>query len=169
MSLFIDGYNLIFAASKKRMPGFNIGQTEAARDRLLALLAKYKSLRSERMTVFFDGGAEAAHLPRRQMARGMDIFFSDAKSNADADIKNAVSHDDQPRGIRVVTSDREIQTFVKHYGASVTDSDAFLDEVQELLRDSALPEDEPIEKYEGTAGGDADYWLKIFGGDDEKK
>jgi predicted RNA-binding protein with PIN domain len=166
MNLFIDGYNLIFAASRK-MGGFDISNTEAARDKLLAILAKYKSVHSGHITVFFDGGPEAAHLPRRMMTRGLDVLFSDVHSDSDTDIKNAVSHDDNPRGIRVITSDNAIRLFVSGYGAAVTDSAAFLVEVEEALKDHSLPTDEPMEKYEGAAGDDADYWMKMFGTDQE--
>ncbi len=161
MALFVDGYNLAFKA------GFDKKQTEAAREKVLALLAKFKSLRSERVVVFFDGGPEAAHLPRFQRERGMEIIFSDARSDADSDIKAAVSHEADPRAIRVITSDAAIRRFVEHYGATVTDSGTFLEEVRESLKDSSLPENEPIEKYEGGADEDADYWMKIFGDEDD--
>ena len=31
-----------------------------------------------------------------------------------------------------------------------------------------MPTDEPIEKYEGAAGDDLAYWLRVFGGDEPK-
>ena len=168
MPLFVDGYNLIFAASR-RLPGFDIVHTETARDNLLSLLAKYKSLHAERIMVFFDGGPEAAHLPRRTMVRGLDVLFSNPGVDADDDIKNTVSHDDNPRSIRVITSDNAIRIFVERCGASVTDSAEFLRSLQETLKEHSLPQDEPMEKYEGGAGGEMDYWLSIFGGDEPKK
>lgn len=167
MLIFVDGYNLIFAASRK-LEGFDIERTESARDRLLSLLAKFKSVRTDRITVFFDGGPEAAHLPRRQMVRGMDVIFSDVDSDADTEIKNAVSHHAEPRTIRVITSDVAIRNFVKRYGATVTESRDFLQELDTTLKQSALPTNEPMEKYEGAGGDDRDYWLKIFGGPDDK-
>lgn len=166
MTLFVDGYNLIFAASR-RMPGFDIERTEAAREKLLDLLVKYKAARPERILVFFDGGPEAAHLPRRQMVRGLDVLFSDVKSDADTDIKNAVSHDDNPRAIRVITSDMAIRNFVRRFGAVVTESEEFLREVDEALRESSLPQDEPLEKYQGGAADETDFWLRQFGLDEK--
>jgi len=162
MPIYVDGYNLIFAASR-RMEGFDITRTEAARDNLLGLLAKFRTVHSERITVFFDGGPEAAHLPRRALERGMEIVFSDAKSDADSDIKYAVSHHENPRSIRVITSDAAIQGFVKRYGAQVTDSSEFLNEIAEALDRHALPPDEPMEKYEGTPPDEVDYWMGVFG------
>lgn len=168
MTIFVDGYNLIFAASK-RIGGFDISATEAARERLLDLLGKFKSVRSDRITVFFDGGPEAAHLPRRQFARGMEIIFSDAVSDADTDIKNAVSHNEQPRTIRVVSSDHAICDFVRRHGAQVTSSEDFLAEMNAALHESALPQDEPIEKYEGASPDEVEYWLGVFGEDEDEE
>jgi len=168
VTIFVDGYNLIFAASG-RLPGFDIKHAEAARDKLLRLLAQYRSTHSDRIVAFFDGGPGAAHLPRRQMVRGVDVLFSEANSDADSDIKNAVSHDGSPKNIRVITSDVGIQNFVKKYGAAVTDSAAFLDEIEESSDEDAPPADEPLEKYEGGASDDKDYWLRVFGGDKPKE
>jgi hypothetical protein len=162
VTIFVDGYNLIFAASR-RYPEFDTNRPDAARERLLELLAHHKLVTSDRIVVFFDGGPEAAHLPRRQMVRGLDVFFSEANSDADTDIKNAVSHDGNPTIIRVVTSDTGIQSFVQKYGVSVTDSVEYLDEIEEAREDDSPPSDEPIEKYEGGVGDDKGYWMRIFG------
>jgi predicted RNA-binding protein with PIN domain len=167
VTLFVDGYNLIFAASRK-LPGFDIKQTESAREALLSLLAKFRSVRTDRVVVFFDGGPDAAHLPRRQSARGMEIIFSEAQSDADSDIKAAVTQEDNPRAVVVVTSDSAIRRFVERCGATVTDSATFLDEIQATLKENSIPSDEPIEKYEGSAGEDMAYWLRVFGENEPK-
>jgi hypothetical protein len=165
--LFVDGYNVIFAASGK-LPGFDMRRTEAARDALLSLLAKFRSVRPNRVVVFFDGGPEAAHLPRRQIARGMEVIFSEAQSDADSDIKEAISREANPRAVVVVTSDAAIRRSVARCGAIVTDSAAFIEEVEGALKESSIPPDEPIEKYEGAAGDDAAYWLRRFGESEPK-
>ena len=167
MTLFVDGYNVIFAAARK-LPGFDMNQTEAAREALLSLLAKFRALRADRVVVFFDGGPDAAHLPRHLTARGMEVIFSEAQSDADSDIKAAVARESNPRAITVVTSDAAICRLVERYGATVTDSAAFLDEIEAALKESAIPRDEPIEKYQGSAGDDAAYWLRVFGEPDPK-
>lgn len=164
MIVFVDGYNLIFAASR-RYPEFDPKRPESAREKLIELLSRHKGVSSDRIVIYFDGGPEAAHLPRRQMIRGLDIVFSEANSDADTDIKNAVSHDGNPSIIRVVTSDVAIQSFVKRYGAAVTDSDEYLDEIEETSDDDTPPKDEPIEKYEGGVGDDKNFWMRIFGED----
>ncbi len=168
MTIFVDGYNLIFAASKM-MDGFDIRDTETARDKLLELLARFKALRHDRIVVFFDGGPKAAHLPRRQFVRSMEVVFSEAREEADSDIKNAVSHDADPKNIRVITSDAAISRFVTRYKSRVTHSREFLREVEEALLESALPQDEPMEKYEGTSPEEAEYWRDVFGEELDQK
>ena len=167
MTIFLDGYNVIFAASH-RMGGFDSGDIEAARDKLLRMLAKFKAVRPDNIVVFFDGGQEAAHLPRRQFVRGIDVLFSGVDSDADSDIKNAVSHDDNPANIHVVTSDTGIRKFVKRYGAQVTYAHEFLDEMDEALTSSSVPKDEPIEKYEGSSQEEVDFWMGVFGEDEDE-
>ena len=167
MRIFVDGYNLIFAASH-RMGGFDIEATEAAREKLLGMLAKYRSVKSGKLLVLFDGGAESAGLPRRVFQKGLDVLYSDPDRQADDDIKTTVSHDGNPRDIRVVTSDRAIQNFVKRFGAQVVESRAFLDEMNSALEENALPQNEPIEKYEGPPAGETDYWMRVFGEADEE-
>ena len=163
MRIFVDGYNLIGAATR-RMSGFELDGSEESRDRLLKLIARFRSGRKDRITVFFDGGPEGAHLPRRQFARGLDVLFSDPGSDADSDIKTAVSHDPNPRDVRVVTSDRAIQAFVSGYGATVTEARVFLDEIQDALREKEQTNDEPIEKFEGPSSADeVNYWMRVFG------
>jgi predicted RNA-binding protein with PIN domain len=167
---FVDAYNVIHAAMNRRMAGFEIisGETDPSRQALLGLLAKYRTVRSDKITVFFDGGVGAAHLPRHAIQTGIDIRFSDAGSDADTEIKHAVSQADSPTNIRVVTSDMAIVRFVKRFGAKVIDSSDFLRQVLDALQDSALPTDEPIEKYEGTASdAETEYWLGVFGDEDE--
>lgn len=166
MPLFIDGYNLIHAARNRRLSGYDLvrGETEPARDHLLDLLAKYRAARTDKIIVYFDGGSDADRLPGHAMERGMDIRFSSADSDADTDIKNAVSRHDNPRAVRVITSDVAIQKFVRRYGAQVTGSGDFLDEIFDALEDHAIPDNEPIEKYEGPSSNDeTEYWLGVFG------
>lgn len=147
------------------MPGFDLSRNQESRDRLVDLLAKYRMVKSDRIHLFFDGGHDAAHLPRRTLEGELDILYSEADSDADSDIKTTVSHHGNPRSIRVVTSDAAVQRFVKRYGAKVIDSYAFLREVQATLHDSSVPDDEPIEKYEGPSADEVDFWEGVFGED----
>lgn len=162
MPLLVDGHNVIGRAAGF-MDGFDLSRNEESRERLINLLAKYRMMKSDKIHLFFDGGYNAAHLPRRTMERGLDILYSEAGSDADSDIKNTVSHHENPRGIRVVTSDVAIQKFVKRYGAKVIDSYVFLREVQQTLESSSIPDDEPIEKYEGPSSDEVDFWEGVFG------
>ena len=72
-----------------------------------------------------------------------------------------------PYLIRVITSDHAIQNFVKRYGTQITPSNEFLDEMNDAMEEQALPQNEPIEKYEGAPPDEIDYWMSVFGDKDE--
>lgn len=167
MDVLVDGHNLIFVAAQ-RDGRYAVEQGERARDELLALLSRYQAVRGDRVVCFFDGGRRAEGLPRRSFGHGMQIQYSDPRSDADTEIKNYVAAHAEPAGLRVVTGDRAIQVFVQKYGAKVTSSRAFLAEMEDTLSDDTRPADEPIEKYETPDDAEMGYWLGVFGEDEEE-
>ena len=166
MDVLVDGHNLMFAASRMD-PRFAVERGEPAREELLAMLSRYQAARGDRILCFFDGGAGGQHLPRHTFGYGLQILYSDALSDADTEIKNHVSHHPSPRDVRVITSDNAIQDFVSGFGAAVAGSRTFLREVRELLAHEAPPDGEPVEKYEGADDAEADFWLGVFGEEED--
>jgi len=167
VELVIDGHNLMFFASR-RNKRFAVERGEAARDELLGLLARYQKVKGGRVVCVFDGGLAGAHLPRRSMGVGVEVVYSPPESDADTEIKAMVARHAAPREVRVITSDNAIRAFVEKVGAAVSRSHDFLEEVDETLTDDTLPSDEPIEKYEGPSDDEADFWMGVFGGEDEE-
>ncbi len=164
MPIIVDGYNLKCADGHLDIPDL-----EGARKRIIQLLARYSASRELEVIVVFDGGVQAAYLPRHSTVHGVAVVYSSADSSADTEIKRMVSTLDNPHNIRVVTSDREIQRFVRRFGAEAVSSQDFLRELRETFRRrDEIPSDEPIEKY-GGASDDADYWLDVFGEGDEQE
>jgi len=37
----------------------------------------------------------------------------------------------------------------------------------QTMEENALPQDEPIEKYEGAPPDEVDYWMSVFGDKDD--
>jgi len=169
MDIFVDGHNLMFFA--ERMDArYSVERGEPARDALLGLLSRYVAVKGDKMVCFFDGGRTGGHLPRQTFGRGLQIVYSDPKSDADTEIKQKVATHDRPAEARVITSDNAIRRFVEKFGARVTGSREFLTEVKEVLNEAAQPSDEPMEKYGEAPDPDEEYWLKVFGdGGDDKK
>lgn len=168
METIIDGHNLLFFAARKDSR-FAVERGEPARDELLGLLSRYQVVTGDRILCVFDGGATGAHLPRHAFGRGLQIYYSLPSSDADTEIKTLVSHHENARNVRVITGDNAIRVFVEGYGARVTGSREFLEEIDDTLTEDTIPPDEPIAKYEGPDEDEMEFWLGVFGeGDDDK-
>lgn len=168
MELLVDGHNLMFAASESD-ERYNVERGEAAREEVLALLARYQAIKGDRILCFFDGGAGGGGLPRHTFGHGLQIVYSDPKSDADTEIKNHVARHHAPSQVLVVTSDNAIQAFVRRLGVETIPSQRFLRRMRELLAESGHPDDEPPEKFDGADDEEADFWMRVFGVDDEEE
>ena len=161
MQIIVDGHNLLFFAARKESR-FAVERGEPARDELLGLLSRYQRVKGDRILCAFDGGAAGAHLPRHTFGRGLQILYAPVASDADTEIKSLVAHHADPHAARVITSDRAIRVYVEGFGARVTSSQDFLEEMDAALNEDTLPADEPIEKYEGPDDGELDFWMGVF-------
>lgn len=166
MKIVVDGHNLMFAAARLDRR-FAVERGEPAREEVLALLSRYQAVKGDKILCFFDGGRAGKHLPRDAFGHGLQIRYSDPDSDADTDIKRHVASSGEPETIRVITSDNAIRAFVQGCGASVTESRAFLEEVRSALTEDTIPADEPIEKYEEPDQDEEDFWMGVFGGDED--
>ncbi|NOZ23797.1 MAG: hypothetical protein GXP25_22190 [Planctomycetes bacterium] len=168
MRLLIDGYNVIFASTRR---AFNMDNPERARTQLISLLSAYQSISHDDITVAFDGRAEGRMFPQTQKAHGITIVFSESDSDADTVIKRLLAREPNPKAAAVVSSDNSLQTFAKRFKAERIDSEEFLRDLDRKLKaaHARRADDDPIEKYEGLSSRDVDYWMKYFGFDTEEK
>ncbi len=119
--IVVDGYNLIHAMPElARLVGIDL---ELARDGLVAKLAVYRSQRSVRITVVFDGRGTAGQQTRPP--GGIEVVFSRAPQTADAKIEAMLALEKSPRSWTVVTSDNSIVRYVRDYGAKTIPSSEF--------------------------------------------
>ena len=86
MRLVIDGYNVIFAETHRPLPKHE-PELEQMREDLLRRLEEYRVGEGDDVTVVFDGGEGGAHLARFQHFAGVEVIFSDPKSDADEEIR----------------------------------------------------------------------------------
>lgn len=174
MDVIVDAYNVIF-----KVPELG-GSTkkcdiEDLRNKFLLLLKQYKAKRKHKLTVVFDGKGHG--YPGHAEESGIDVVFSRPGLNADEEIKRMVSSSKQPKQIIVVSSDRDIQQFVKKYGSKTMDALVFYSEVTEKIASQTktghknikiVDGDEPMSKYLGPSKTEAQYWLKVFSDESEK-
>jgi len=170
MDIIIDGYNVIFKISEL---GYSTEKCdiEVLRNRFLTLLEQYKEKRKHKLIVVFDGQGTGNSSGTR--VAGIDVVFSRQDLDADEEIKRMVSGSENPRHITVITSDRDIEQYVRKYGCKVVEPLAFYRDIkkkvahiqaggQEDSRFKKEEDDEPISKYLGPSKSEAQYWLKVF-------
>ncbi len=170
MDIIVDGYNVIFKISEL---GYSTEKCdiEVLRNRFLNLLEQYKENRKHKLIVVFDGQGTGNSSETR--VAGIDVVFSRQDLDADEEIKRMVSGSENPRHITVITSDRDIEQYVKKYGCKVVEPLSFYRDIKKKvarlqateLGDSRYKkeeDDEPISKYIGPSKSEAQYWLKVF-------
>jgi len=170
MDIIIDGYNVIFKISEL---GYSTEKCdiEVLRNRFLTLLEQYKEKRKHKLIVVFDGQGTGNSSETR--VAGIDVVFSRQDLDADEEIKRMVSNSENPRHVTVITSDRDIEQYVRKYGCKVVEPLAFYRDIkkkvahiqaggQEDSRFKKEEDDEPISKYLGPSKSEAQYWLKVF-------
>ncbi len=170
MDIIIDGYNVIFRVSELGYISEKC-DLEILRNRFLAILEQYKEKRKHKLIVVFDGKGFGNSTESR--TAGIDVVFSRENFDADEEIKRMVSDSNNPRHITVITSDREIEQYVKKYGCKVVDPLSFYRDIKNKVARLRATEkegrlftkeedDEPVSKYLGPSKTEAEYWLKVF-------
>ena len=170
MDIIVDGYNVIFKISEL---GYTTEKCdiEVLRNKFLAMLAQYKEKRKHKLIVVFDG--QGAGNSAEIRPAGIEVVFSRQDLNADEEIKRMVSGSENPRHITVITSDRDIEQYVKKYGCKVVDALVFYRDIKNKVertqagdhgdsRSKNEEDDEPICKYLGPSKSEAKYWLDVF-------
>jgi predicted RNA-binding protein with PIN domain len=130
MRIIIDGYNLI------RQSGFRHYEQkslEEGRKALIRSLVEYQKKRRHSITVVFDGWLGGSPNEERDRAGGVEIIYSRLGEKADEVIKRLSAKSGEE--IAVVTSDRDIATYVTRRGHSVISSPAF-DNLLEAMPES---------------------------------
>jgi hypothetical protein len=162
MPYLIDGFNLIYKFPDLEEMMYN-GMLSEARKGLLNILKKYYNIKKSKIRVVFDGKKNPSDNIRSESSGSIDIYYS-LDFSADHLIKQFIKKDPNPKMTFVVTSDREIQAFVKTHGARIIESEAFarsileiFENIEKAAEDKAEKSPEPIVTPE-----DIDYWENAF-------
>lgn len=154
MSYLIDGNNVMAqrVGWHRDKPG--------TRRVLMDELAEFARVNRSRVAVVFDGAPEP-HFPDGASYRGIKVFYSDRGSNADERIKRMVDVEQERRTLLVVTSDRELASYVRRCGVKVIRSGDFRKrlEVVEVSSPSLAEEENSITQHE------VPDWMRYFGVD----
>ncbi len=150
MPYLIDGNNVM-----AQIVGWRRDKS-LARRRLIHDLVRFVAVNRVKVTVVFDGAADA-NFPDGRVFKGVRILYADPGSDADSRIKNIVNRSSHTRDLVVITSDRPLGSFVAHRGATVKSSGKF----RHMLEESFAAQTE-AEKRGDTGAVDVDEWMSFF-------
>src|SRR5499427_9824189 len=148
MPYIVDGNNVM-----GQTPGWHRDKPRA-RLELLKRLAAFARLRGARITVVFDGAPDL-EFPEGSAFKGIKILYARKGSSADDRIVELVESSKDPRGITVVTSDRQLGLRVRQRGASVLRSGEFRRQMESAVHSPK----QPLAKSE-PAAEDLEGWLR---------
>lgn len=135
MIILIDGYNLIRQSESLRR--YERKTLEAGRKALTAKLIEYGRKRNHQITVVFDGIQDGWADEGRDREEGINIIYSRHGERADDVIKRMAAH--TMEDIVVVSSDREITSYVKKLGKTSLSSLDFETIMNKVIYSTTAP------------------------------
>jgi predicted RNA-binding protein with PIN domain len=152
----IDGHNLLHAIRKME-------ETRKVLDEptLCKLLGTYFKLIGEKAEIVFDGSGPPDKSGFDSVSH-IEIFFAGSATDADTVIVDKIKVSTAPKGLTVVSSDRQLQQAAHARRATAIKSELFWVEVQKQLSRKRAPR-EPPGKRQGISQSETEQWLKVFG------
>lgn len=154
MNLLIDGHNLI-----PHVRGLSLSDLDDEHA-LVQRLAVYCRVQRIKLEVYFDRAAagQAGQFPRGQV---LTHFVRQGLTADQAIIERLRKMGKGARLVRLVTSDRRVQTEARALGAEVIPSEQFAAELQQaLLTAGQQAKEQPPQ----PSADEVEEWLDLFGG-----
>ena len=157
----IDGYNLGHKIPEvvqllKRKDFY------AAIERIVHIVEARLNARRNRVIIVFDGKKGLFDFPRNSFA--VEIIFSRKPQEADDIIRDILRHEPSPSDWTVISSDNEILRTARDLGAKFIRSESFVGSQTSSSEKYGLKETR--QKYD-PENVDVNYWLRLFGSDDD--
>jgi len=151
MHIIIDGYNLIRQSGVLRRA--EKSGLEAGRQALVHFIKPYKRLKNHRITIVFDGWQNGSPMEERDCEGGIEIVYSRRGEKADEVIKHIAERSGEE--VMVVTSDRDIASFVVRRGGTAVSSRDFEEIISAKFLSAGPMQRVEGESDEGEDAGDA--------------
>ena len=148
MPLLIDGHNLI-----GRLPDLGLDDPDDE-VKLVARLRTYSARTGKRVTVVFDRGLPGGR-SRELSGGGVEVVFASAGHTADGILRERIRGARDPRGLMVVTSDREVMRAARASGARVMRSGKFAAKLK-------TPRAASVEQDVHLSAEEVEEWLTLF-------
>src|SRR5215467_11755814 len=145
MPYIVDGNNVM-----GQIPGWHRDR-DRARFELLKQLAAFARLRRVRVTVAFDGAPDQK-FPEGSAFKGIQVLYARRGSSADDRIVELVESSKDPRGVTVVTSDRQLGFRVRQRGSKVLRSGEFRKQLESVVDSPRQPSAEAEPAAEDLEG-----------------
>ncbi len=129
LHIIVDGYNVIRQSEQLRI--IDLRDMQEGREALQDMLVEYRKRKGHPITIVFDGTYAFSPDTRRQRFRGISILFSRHGETADTVIKRMAAREKE-RAL-VVSSDRDIVSFVRSVGSATIGSGAFEEKIFQAL------------------------------------
>ena len=153
MPLLIDGHNLI-----GRLPDLRLDDPDDEA-KLVARLRTYCARTRKWATVVFDCGLPGGRSHALSGGR-VEVVFAPTGHSADGILRERVRRARDPRGLTVITSDRQVIAAAQAGGARVMRAEEF---AAQLSTERAV---DAGEKDVRLSAAEVEEWLRVFGGGD---
>ncbi len=160
MPYLIDGYNLLHSICKVDEELGAISDVQ-----LCYIISRFLDEVDDKGEIIFDGKGPPDKDCFDNIKR-VEVIFSGMRTDADTVIENKICSSTAPRGLAVVSSDREIRQAARSRKSKTIKSEEFWLKVQKKLSRKGKSEKEPAGKRLGLSDSETDWWLKFFGFDD---
>jgi predicted RNA-binding protein with PIN domain len=162
MFLIVDGYNLLRQAEKME------GWEKLTDGMMCKMISEYLRRINATGEVVFDGIGPPNKAPFENLPR-LEVIFSGRRVDADSVILDKISLDSAPKGLFLVSSDRELQAAAKKRKAAYAKSQVFFTMMVDELDKKRKGPQEPPQKRSGITEGETDEWMKTFGFEEDKE
>jgi predicted RNA-binding protein with PIN domain len=151
MPLLIDGHNLI-----GRMVDISMAEP-ADEAELVRRVRQYCWRQRRRATIVFDAGLPGGRSDLLSTPQ-VEVVFASSGGSADDVICGRLRRSRDPRGLRVVSSDRAVQMAAAQRGAQVVAAEDFARELETLDPESPAGDGRPV------PWGSPEEWLRLLEG-----
>jgi predicted RNA-binding protein with PIN domain len=149
MPLLIDGHNLI-----GQLAGLRLDEPDDEA-KLVAHLRTYCAREGKQATVVFDHGLPGGW-SESLSGGGVRVIFASAGRNADGILRERIREARDPRGLMVVSSDREVIAAAKAKRVRVMQAEVFAARLG-LSTEATASDEAPLSPEE------VDEWMQVFG------
>jgi predicted RNA-binding protein with PIN domain len=160
MKVLIDALNLIYKFPDLALCMYE-DKLDSAKDGLIQILKEVATKKKDQeFIIFIDGKKTKGDLETFQEIReGFPIYYSHEKE-ADDLIREFIKENPFPNRLTLVTSDKKILQFARHFKVKTYTSDEYSDAIRSLFeQDSKM---DPDEKPDIDSIQEKELWEKIF-------